>query len=160
MFLPASCDRRSVSATQSSLGSCSVKVSDAGFRNWDFLLSNCRLQVRLARLDDLLNIIPARISAFLLLLVASTCSWASVSRGFRVMLRDRTATSSPNAGWPMAAIAGVLGTELSKPEHYVLGRGLAPCNATLLRRACLLSELTMHASAVLLIFLLAGAIWW
>ena len=35
LFLPASCDRRSVSATQSSLGSCSVKVSDAGFRNWD-----------------------------------------------------------------------------------------------------------------------------
>jgi len=77
-----------------------------------------------ARLDDLLNLIPARVSAGLLL-VAGALTRADVAGGIRVLGRDRRATASPNAGWPMATMAGLLGVTLEKPGHYRLGDGPA-----------------------------------
>ena len=81
-----------------------------------------------ARLDDALNFVPARITA-ILLLAAALLQGRNASRGARVLLRDGAATESPNAGRPIAAIAGVLGVELAKPGHYRLGEAdeaLAP----------------------------------
>jgi adenosylcobinamide-phosphate synthase len=75
-----------------------------------------------ARLDDLLNLIPARLTA-VLLLAAGVVMKADFAGGFRVLRRDRGATASPNAGWPMAAIAGLLGVSLPKTGHYRLGEG-------------------------------------
>jgi adenosylcobinamide-phosphate synthase len=72
-----------------------------------------------ARLDDLLNLVPARITAALLLLAGVPAR--SARRGWRVMARDGGRTESPNAGRPMAAMAGLLGVELEKPGHYKLG---------------------------------------
>ena len=40
------------------------------------------------------------------------------------MLRDRGRTASPNAGWTMSAMAGLLGIQLEKSGHYRLGEGL------------------------------------
>ena len=37
------------------------------------------------------------------------------------MMSDRSKTESPNAGWTMSAMAGLLGVSLEKPEHYRLG---------------------------------------
>ncbi|MDP2306450.1 MAG: adenosylcobinamide-phosphate synthase CbiB [Pseudomonadota bacterium] len=73
-----------------------------------------------ARLDDALNLVPARLTA-LLLLVGGGLVGADVRGGWRVMRRDATKTESPNAGWPMAAMAGLLGVRLEKPGHYQLG---------------------------------------
>ncbi len=73
-----------------------------------------------ARMDDLLNLVPARISA-LLLTVAAPLTGGSARRALRVLWRDRSRTASPNAGWPMAAAAGALGVRLEKPGHYHLG---------------------------------------
>jgi adenosylcobinamide-phosphate synthase len=73
-----------------------------------------------ARLDDLLNLIPARITA-LLLVVAGAVAGADVRGGLRVLLRDGARTESPNAGRPMAAMAGLLGVRLFKAGHYQLG---------------------------------------
>jgi adenosylcobinamide-phosphate synthase len=73
-----------------------------------------------ARLDDLLNLIPARITAALLL-VAGALAGADVRRGLRVLWRDGGRTESPNAGRPMAAMAGLLGVRLFKQGHYELG---------------------------------------
>jgi adenosylcobinamide-phosphate synthase len=73
-----------------------------------------------ARLDDLWNLVPARLTA-LLLLGAGLLSGADVRRGARVLLRDGGKTASPNAGRPMAALAGLLGVELEKVGHYRLG---------------------------------------
>jgi adenosylcobinamide-phosphate synthase len=73
-----------------------------------------------ARLDDLLNLIPARLTAGLLL-VAGALTKGDVGGGLRILRRDRRKTASPNAGWPMATMAGLLGVCLSKPEHYRLG---------------------------------------
>ncbi len=73
-----------------------------------------------ARLDDLLNLVPSRLCAGLLLLVGRLYG-ADWVRGWRVMRRDGGTTPSPNAGRPMAAMAGLLGVRLTKREVYTLG---------------------------------------
>jgi adenosylcobinamide-phosphate synthase len=78
-----------------------------------------------ARLDDLCNLVPARLTA-LLLLAAGPFAGLSAARGARILFRDARRTSSPNAGWPMAAAAGLLGVRLTKPFHYALGDATRP----------------------------------
>jgi adenosylcobinamide-phosphate synthase len=78
-----------------------------------------------ARLDDVLNLIPARLSTALLL-GAGAIGGGDVRNGLAVARRDHGRTASPNAGWPMSAMAGLLGTRLEKPGHYRLGRELPP----------------------------------
>ncbi len=63
-----------------------------------------------ARFDDVLNFIPARLSAAAIL---AFCPQAAP-----VFLRDRHAHASPNAGHPEAAIAGVLGVQLGGSSSY------------------------------------------
>lgn len=84
-----------------------------------------------ARLDDLLNIIPARISGALIVLAALLIRphAQAVPRALRAaqtMVRDARRTESPNAGWPMAAAAGALSVQLAKPGHYTLGAHFPP----------------------------------
>ena len=67
-----------------------------------------------ARLDDVLNFLPARLTAFGLALV----SGAKFFHVIKVFLRDATKHVSPNAGWPEAAMAGVLDVRLGGPRHY------------------------------------------
>lgn len=65
-----------------------------------------------ARLDDLLNWVPARMSAIVLLVAGRRIGcWRQVSR-------DAVLHRSPNAGWPEAAAAHVLGVSISGPRHY------------------------------------------
>ncbi len=73
-----------------------------------------------ARLDDLLNWLPSRLTA-VLLLAAGLLRGKSVRRGWAIWLRDRGQTHSPNAGQPMAALAGLLGVVLEKPGSHRLG---------------------------------------
>jgi len=75
-----------------------------------------------ARADDVLNLVPARITALLLLLVNK--AGANAWRGLR---REAALTTSPNSGWPMAALALTLNIRLRKPGVYILNRdGRAP----------------------------------
>ena len=76
-----------------------------------------------ARLDDVLNFIPARLSAIIIVL-ASPFRARSVRQALSVMSKEGGTTESPNAGLPMAAMAGALGVELEKAGHYRLGSGL------------------------------------
>jgi adenosylcobinamide-phosphate synthase len=64
-----------------------------------------------ARLDDLLNLVPARLTA---LLVALTHGWVDPAP----ILRDAPKHRSPNAGWPESAMAPVLNVALSGPRSY------------------------------------------
>lgn len=73
-----------------------------------------------ARLDDVLNVIPARLTAALLLLAGGWLG-QDVERGAAIWRRDAGSTESPNAGHPMATMAGLLGVRLEKAEHYRLG---------------------------------------
>ncbi|MGF1510060.1 MAG: adenosylcobinamide-phosphate synthase CbiB [Myxococcota bacterium] len=70
-----------------------------------------------ARLDDVLNLVPARITALLFWMVDD----ADRPIDLRPFWRDRRKTQSPNAGYPMAMMAALLGVRLSKPGHYELG---------------------------------------
>jgi adenosylcobinamide-phosphate synthase len=73
-----------------------------------------------ARLDDVANFIPARITALIIVLASVICR-KNTSQAWRIMIRDHKKTESPNAGWTMGAIAGALGVQLEKAGHYKLG---------------------------------------
>jgi adenosylcobinamide-phosphate synthase len=73
-----------------------------------------------ARLDDALNFIPARVTSVLLLLAGALLG-KDPRQGLGIWRRDGGTTASPNAGQPMAAMAGLLGVRLEKAGHYGLG---------------------------------------
>jgi adenosylcobinamide-phosphate synthase len=90
-----------------------------------------------ARLDDLANLVPARLTAALLV-VASALVGASAAGALRTWWRDGARTESPNAGRPMAAMAGALGVQLTKVGHYRLGDGAGALGAAAIARAVVL----------------------
>ncbi len=94
-----------------------------------------------ARLDDLLNLVPARLTA-MLLLGAALLTGDNFRQPWRVMRRDAGSTASPNAGWPMAAMAAALQVRLEKPGHHVLGDGPAHPQAEAIGRAWRLVKAT------------------
>jgi adenosylcobinamide-phosphate synthase len=75
-----------------------------------------------ARLDDLLNLLPARLSALLIALAA--LPRGGTGAALRAAWLDAPRHLSPNAGWPEAAMAGVLGLALGGPRTYE-GRSVA-----------------------------------
>lgn len=70
-----------------------------------------------ARLDDLVNYLPARITG-VLLVAASAIYLKSPLRAWRIMIRDGRNHSSPNSGYPEAAVAGSLGIQLGGTNYY------------------------------------------
>ena len=70
-----------------------------------------------ARLDDILNYIPARLTGFLFVAAAFVLKLNGTG-ALQVMLRDAGKHASPNAGWPEAAVAGALNLQLGGPAVY------------------------------------------
>lgn len=111
-----------------------------------------------ARLDDVANLIPARLTGLTFALAAPF----GAARALRVMMRDARAHRSPNAGWPEAAMAGALGVRLSGPRIYSDRVSAEPwLNAEArdpgpgdVRRA-----LRLYARAMALMALVLGALW-
>ncbi len=75
-----------------------------------------------ARLDDIANWLPARLSGALIALAALLTPTAAVLPACRTMARDAAKHASPNAGWPEAAMAGALGLAIGGPRTYPGGR--------------------------------------
>jgi adenosylcobinamide-phosphate synthase len=75
-----------------------------------------------ARLDDLANLIPARLTG---LLACAAFAWVDgrqvAERAFAIMRRDAILHKSPNAGWPESAFAGGLDVALGGPRAYAKG---------------------------------------
>lgn len=71
-----------------------------------------------ARLDDLLNLLPARLASGLIAVAAPFLESASAADVLRIVRRDAANHASPNAGWPEAAMAGALGLRLGGPRAY------------------------------------------
>ncbi|WMT87379.1 adenosylcobinamide-phosphate synthase CbiB [Pelagibacterium sp. 26DY04] len=71
-----------------------------------------------ARLDDLVNWIPARLTAVLFALAARGMPGADGDAAWAAVRRDAAKHASPNAGWPEAAMAGALGFGLGGPRSY------------------------------------------
>ena len=115
-----------------------------------------------ARLDDAVNWVPARIAGGLVGLAALFVPGGAPGRAWRAMVRDAPKHSSPNAGWPEAAMAGALGLALLGPRRYEgeaagdeawLGDGRAEATADDLRRT-----VWVFAVACALVAVLAAAI--
>jgi adenosylcobinamide-phosphate synthase len=70
-----------------------------------------------ARLDDLMNLIPARLSA-LLIAAAAALAGGAAGHAAAAAWHDARFHRSPNAGWPEAAAAGALGLALGGPRRY------------------------------------------
>jgi len=83
------------------------------FKNVGWFGANC---------DKILNYIPSRLTGFIMILSAMILGndWR---KSYEIMIRDGRKTKSPNAGYPMAAIAGALGAKFEKIDHYSLGDG-------------------------------------
>jgi adenosylcobinamide-phosphate synthase len=109
-----------------------------------------------SRLDDVLNFIPARLTV-LLLVLAAFLSGRDAKMSWQVVLNDHAKTESPNAGWPMATVAGALDVQLEKVGHYKLGRA----NATLVPETIDASLGLMQIAALVwfLICLIVGVIY-
>src|SRR6185503_6118134 len=75
---------------------------------------------------------------------------------WRLARRDHVRTASPNAGWPMAALAGALDTTLTKRGHYTLGDGARLPDAAMAAEA---RRITRTAVALLVAGLTLGAAW-
>ncbi len=109
-----------------------------------------------ARLDDIANLIPARLTA-LLIILATPFAGGNRSQALRTWWRDARQTSSPNAGHPISAAAGALGVELEKLGFYRFGAGLRlPGVADINRAVRLLSgtiALALIPIAILRLFL-------
>ena len=108
-----------------------------------------------ARLDDLANLIPARLTGILFVLCAGS------GRVILVMFRDAGRHRSPNAGWPESAMAGALGIKLSGPRTYGettsndpwLNSGARDPSGADIRRALALYRWVVIAMAIILALL-------
>jgi adenosylcobinamide-phosphate synthase len=109
-----------------------------------------------ARLDDLLNLIPARLTGVLMALAAWPLGldpWGAL----KMMGRDARKPASPNAGFPEAAAAGALGVQLGGPASYfgkqvekpVLGDPDRPVTVTAYRQMVRLMYLTSFLALAL-----------
>jgi adenosylcobinamide-phosphate synthase len=111
-----------------------------------------------ARLDDLANLLPARVTAGLLTLAAALAG-EDIAGAWRVWRRDASKTASPNAGHPMSAMAGALGVELEKVGHYQLGAGGCPPTSKDIGRAVHLSRVAIVLAVGLLAWLATRGRW-
>jgi adenosylcobinamide-phosphate synthase len=87
--------------------------SMVGYKNERY----ARFGTAAARVDDVLNFLPARLTGWLICLVAG---WAGLDRqqAWLILQRDGGQAASPNAGRPEAALAGALGVRLGGPSTY------------------------------------------
>lgn len=116
-----------------------------------------------ARLDDLLNLVPARLGGLLIALGALAMPGARAGAALAAMLADARKHRSPNAGWPEAAMAGALGFKLAGPRRYpgevvdapFIGPGTPDLTAADIRRALRLYVMACLVMAAAIAFLTA-----
>ncbi|MDA0262898.1 MAG: adenosylcobinamide-phosphate synthase CbiB [Chloroflexi bacterium] len=97
-----------------------------------------RLGKASARLDDLLNLVPARLAGLLLVAASGFLPGQRIGGAWSAMWRHHGRTQSPNAGWTMSGMAGALGVQLEKVDPkagYKLGDPDRPLEPQDIRRA-------------------------
>ena len=131
-----------------------VGYKNSLFRNIGWFGANC---------DKVLNYIPSRLTAIVMVLSAKIIgiNWKN---SYHVMLRDGSKTESPNAGYPMAALAGALQTKFEKIDHYSLGDGNLELTKThvksaidLMKVTAILFSLIVTIPTIILLYYLG---WW
>lgn len=103
--LPGLLAYKMINTTDSMLGHMTEKYQDFGWAS--------------ARLDDVVNWVPARLSALFIVIASVFGRGTSAAlRAIKVVLQDAKLHRSPNAGWPESAMAGVLDVALAGPRTY------------------------------------------
>ncbi len=105
-----------------------------------------------ARWDDLLNYLPARMTAGSIALSAPFVG-GNAGRSWEIVRNDACKTESPNAGYPMSAMAGALGVELEKTGYYRLGAGGRKPETGDIRRARRVMFIAAALGTIMIIFL-------
>jgi len=102
------------------------------FKNLGWFGANC---------DNILNYIPSRLTGLTMVLGSMILghNWRNC---YTIFKRDGKKTDSPNAGYPMAALAGALGTKLEKIEHYSLGTNTQEITSQKVKDAITLMKVT------------------
>ena len=124
------------------------------FKNLGWFAANC---------DTILNYIPSRLTGLIMIISAAILriNWKD---SFVTMIHDGKKTESPNAGYPMAALAGALDTKFEKIDHYKLGNGDAILNRKHIHSAILMMKLTsilfVGIIVIPIFFLLSLVGWW
>jgi adenosylcobinamide-phosphate synthase len=106
-----------------------------------------------AKLDDIVNYIPARLTALIFTIVARFTNGMDGNAAWRSVKRDAGLHRSPNAGWPEAAMAGGLGIMLGGPREYdgemvdlpTMGEGKATLEPNDIERALKLYNYSLFA---------------
>ena len=124
------------------------------FRNVGWFGANC---------DKILNYLPARITS-LLMVIGAMILGNDWKKSYKIMRRDAKNTDSPNAGYPMAALAGALGTQFEKINHYSVGEGNIELTKDHLRSAISLMKITSILFCMIftipVIIILSYLGWW
>jgi len=124
------------------------------FRNVGWFGANC---------DKILNYLPARITS-ILMVVSAMILGNDWRKSYKIMRRDGKNTESPNAGYPMAALAGALGTQFEKINHYSVGEGNIELTKDHLRSAISLMKITSILFCMIftvpVIIILSYLGWW
>mgnify|MGYP001196912811 CR=1 FL=1 len=109
-----------------------------------------------ARLDDVVNYVPARLTAIVMIFVHGG---KRMRHCFRVLFRDARKHPSPNSGWPEAAMAALLGVQLGGTNTYkgivshrpTIGDRLVPLKKDHIRQAVRIMLVTVLSFAILLL---------
>lgn len=126
--------------------------SMVGYKNERYL----RFGTAAARIDDVANFIPARLSVPLIALAAQLLPGRHGKRALKTGLMEGSRHSSPNAGYPEAAFAGALAVKLNGPNYYhgrlvekpFIGVRFGSVSAAHIHKTCSLMVATSLLSAV------------
>ena len=116
-----------------------------------------------ARLDDVVNFIPARLTAVLIWIAALLPGFRAL-RSIKITLRDGASQPSPNSGYPEAAVAGALGVRLGGTNYYAgqpslkafLGDAVVDLNRAMFGRVRIL----LYVSEALCVAMILGFTRW
>ena len=116
-----------------------------------------------ANCDKILNYLPSRITS-LMMVIGAMILGNDWKKSYKIMKRDGKNTESPNAGYPMAALAGALGTRFEKINHYSVGEGNMELTKSHIRSAIALMKVTSILFCLIftipIIIVLSYLGWW
>ena len=106
-----------------------------------------------AKLDDLLNFIPSRLSGLFVVLSAYLLRYDG-KNAFKIMKRDAKKCPSPNSGYTMAPTAGALNIQLVKKDTYILGDNTNEINVLDISKAINLTSLTIALFTIFILIIM------
>ena len=106
-----------------------------------------------AKLDDILNYVPSRISGVFVIISAYILRYNG-KNAYRIMKRDARKCPSPNSGYTMATAAGALDIQLIKKDTYILGDNTHEISVLDITKAIKLTSMTIGLFTIFILIIL------